>query len=43
LRVKSLALESEPGESENSFQQRLATVLAGKKEAITGKIEEQYV
>ena len=43
LRVKSLTLESEPGESENSFQQRLAAVLAGKKEAATAKIEEQYV
>ncbi len=43
MRVKSLNLESEPGESENSFQQRLATLLAGKKEEISGKIEEQYL
>ena len=43
LRVKALDLESAPGESENSFQQRLAAALAGKKEAVSSKIEEQYV
>ena len=43
MRVKSLGLESEPGESENSFQQRVAATLVGKKEAVTSKIEEQYV
>ena len=42
LRVKSLGLESQPGETENSFRQRLATALMIQKEAESAQLEEQY-
>ena len=41
-RVKSLALESRPDESENSFRQRLAAALLTRKEEESAKLEEQY-
>lgn len=42
LRVREHDLESQPGESEAAFHQRLAAVLAAKKEEALARLEEQY-
>ena len=42
LRVEELKLESEPGESEAAFRQRLASVLRGKREVEAARLEERY-
>lgn len=41
-RVPALKLESQPGESEGQFRQRVVDCLRQKKEAEAGKLEEQY-
>jgi hypothetical protein len=42
LRVREHGLESQPGESEAAFHQRLAALLAAKKEEALARLEEQY-
>ena len=42
FRVKSLELESAPGEPEQAFRQRIAATLAAKKEAAMATLEQIY-